>query len=589
MGKLPDRWLDYKPYGSVIKNTKIMAFKVPLNARLIRQLPENHQFTPELLLKEVPKLKYIIDLTNTTRYYNKKEFTDAGVEYRKIPVEGKRIPKRREILRFYRAMEAFVESAKDDEVIGVHCTHGLNRTGFLVCRFLAQQSGWNVIDAIEAFEDARGHKIERENYIEDLKTSKLDERINTSEDLLDIINNIDTTHTEKPDKFRHRDRPSSKNWRLPVHPSDPFQDRYHKSREDSRRPNYAYSWRNPSLSSRPPYFDRRDRHDRYDSSKRETGPTEPHYLGPMHHLPPPGVPRSMPHSPERLPDPLDSYRGPSSHPDGPKYPPAALYPSKSVYMPPRSAQSFQEPLSPGVKSHHSHSESHFGSSSHPDGPKYLSASPYPSKSVHVPPMPARSFQEPLPPGVTSHRSHSESHFGPSSHPDLPNHYPERLHPSKSLQLPSAPSKNWPIPTPVLKSYHNRMASNPGPSSHHNIHSKTFQAPSGAFEITPASKATGARSHEAPKYPDHPVSSKLRSSDDLVSAYLGPETRLGPPGRPILGQKLSIPDQYPNPPTLPSRWRNPPQSQSPDRNDGWVTVERKRRPQQPKRQRSWLDN
>ncbi|KAG8035070.1 hypothetical protein G9C98_001560 [Cotesia typhae] len=64
-----------------------------------RYLPEHQQFTPEVLLKALPNLKYIIDLTNTTRYYDKQEFLKLGLMYKKVPVEGKRVPIQREILR----------------------------------------------------------------------------------------------------------------------------------------------------------------------------------------------------------------------------------------------------------------------------------------------------------------------------------------------------------------------------------------------------------------------------------------------------------------------------------------------------------
>jgi protein tyrosine/serine phosphatase len=36
-----------------------------------------------------------------------------------------------------------------DKWIGVHCTHGLNRTGFLICRFLIQELGWDAQRAMQ--------------------------------------------------------------------------------------------------------------------------------------------------------------------------------------------------------------------------------------------------------------------------------------------------------------------------------------------------------------------------------------------------------------------------------------------------------
>ena len=36
-----------------------------------------------------------------------------------------------------------------DALIGVHCTHGLNRTGYMVCRYLIQKLKWDPQKAID--------------------------------------------------------------------------------------------------------------------------------------------------------------------------------------------------------------------------------------------------------------------------------------------------------------------------------------------------------------------------------------------------------------------------------------------------------
>jgi hypothetical protein len=72
-----------------------------------------------------------------------------------------------------------------DLLIGVHCTHGINRTGLMVCRYLIEYANWSPMDAIEGccflkeitccylieyleFQRARGHRIERQQYIDAL-------------------------------------------------------------------------------------------------------------------------------------------------------------------------------------------------------------------------------------------------------------------------------------------------------------------------------------------------------------------------------------------------------------------------------------
>lgn len=69
------------------------------------------------------------------------------------------------------------KNSNSDDVIGVHCTHGLNRAGYVVCRYLIECRGYTPERAIKAFNQARGHNMERENYLEDLqkKTPKTED------------------------------------------------------------------------------------------------------------------------------------------------------------------------------------------------------------------------------------------------------------------------------------------------------------------------------------------------------------------------------------------------------------------------------
>uniref|UniRef100_A0A8B9QCA0 RNA/RNP complex-1-interacting phosphatase n=1 Tax=Apteryx owenii TaxID=8824 RepID=A0A8B9QCA0_APTOW len=83
---------------------------------------------------------------------------------------GHEIPNNQTIYQFKCVVKNFLRDNKDnDKLIGVHCTHGLNRTGYLVCRYLIDVDGMEPNAAIELFNRARGHPIERMNYIEDLR------------------------------------------------------------------------------------------------------------------------------------------------------------------------------------------------------------------------------------------------------------------------------------------------------------------------------------------------------------------------------------------------------------------------------------
>eukprot|EP00434_Breviolum_minutum_P040163 symbB.v1.2.035684.t1/scaffold4864.1/size33731/3 len=57
-----------------------------------------------------------------------------------------------------------------DLYVGLHCTHGLNRTGFLVAAYLMTRRDtphWR--DAVETFERARGGKIDKDYLLEALR------------------------------------------------------------------------------------------------------------------------------------------------------------------------------------------------------------------------------------------------------------------------------------------------------------------------------------------------------------------------------------------------------------------------------------
>ncbi|KAM4538939.1 RNA/RNP complex-1-interacting phosphatase-like isoform 2-T3 [Odontesthes bonariensis] len=170
---IPERWLNYRPIGQRIPGTRFIAFKVPLKPSLNCQVPESQSFGLWDLLDSVEtqkqELGLIIDLTFTTRYYG---LTDVpqSCSYIKIFIEGHQIPSDALILSFKRAVRRFLKENQDnDKLIGVHCTHGLNRTGYLVCRYLIDVDGLHPLAALELFNSCRGHCIERQNYLHDLR------------------------------------------------------------------------------------------------------------------------------------------------------------------------------------------------------------------------------------------------------------------------------------------------------------------------------------------------------------------------------------------------------------------------------------
>ncbi|XP_043460955.1 RNA/RNP complex-1-interacting phosphatase-like [Leptopilina heterotoma] len=199
---IPDRWLQYKPYGEVIQGTKILAFKVPLREGVAKNLQPQQRFTTAILLQSFPQLKYIVDLTNTSRYYDKKDFIDAGVKYEKVMVPGIQVPPMDVVKKFFKAMDDFTAVCGENEMIGVHCTHGVNRTGYFICRYLVQQLGWKLTHALQAFQEARGYPIERQNYVSELRKAPCGRKIDTSKVNLTLPSSNNTRARKVPVKRR---------------------------------------------------------------------------------------------------------------------------------------------------------------------------------------------------------------------------------------------------------------------------------------------------------------------------------------------------------------------------------------------------
>ncbi|RVE66194.1 hypothetical protein OJAV_G00124450 [Oryzias javanicus] len=169
---IPDRWLDYSAVGRRLPGTRFIAFKVPLNQALTQKLPASAAFGPWELLdavsRERQELGLIIDLTFTTRYYGPQDLPESMMVV-KIATAGHHIPNDGAILSFKRAVRNFLrQNQNNDTLIGVHCTHGLNRTGYLICRYLIDVDGMDPAAAVNLFNSSRGHAMERQNYLDDL-------------------------------------------------------------------------------------------------------------------------------------------------------------------------------------------------------------------------------------------------------------------------------------------------------------------------------------------------------------------------------------------------------------------------------------
>ncbi|XP_077119237.1 RNA/RNP complex-1-interacting phosphatase isoform X3 [Ranitomeya variabilis] len=169
---IPERWMDYIPVGKRIPGTRFIAFKVPLKKIYDSKLAPWQRFSPSDLITEVKKqneeLGLVVDLTCTQRYYSPQELPET-IMYSKIFTVGHAVPSDDVIAQFKNIVNQYLsENSGNEKLVGVHCTHGLNRTGYLVCRYLIDVLSMEPSEAVEKFNNSRGHSIERSNYLEDL-------------------------------------------------------------------------------------------------------------------------------------------------------------------------------------------------------------------------------------------------------------------------------------------------------------------------------------------------------------------------------------------------------------------------------------
>ncbi|GMR36197.1 hypothetical protein PMAYCL1PPCAC_06392, partial [Pristionchus mayeri] len=199
--RYPDRWANYDPIGKEMTGTRFVAFKCPLKEDFFAHDTHPDEFFDIHTLVGYARdaqrrLGLVVDLTNTDRYYNKDVWYDYDVEYRKLFCPGHEVNGREDIVeQFNGFVDDFLAKNKDnDKLIGVHCTHGINRTGYLICRYLIDRQDWNADEAIRVFEECRGHTIEREKYKDTLREAQ---------------RRRDRARTEKDDKDAKTDEPST--------------------------------------------------------------------------------------------------------------------------------------------------------------------------------------------------------------------------------------------------------------------------------------------------------------------------------------------------------------------------------------------
>ncbi|XP_003247784.2 mRNA-capping enzyme-like isoform X2 [Acyrthosiphon pisum] len=161
--KIPRKWKNCPNIATLSVANSFVTFKTPLDDTFNNKIAVKKRFNPQM-----QSIGLWIDLTNTERYYSRFEVEDMGCAYVKLPcVGGGYFPTRDDIELFLNICYNFLAN-NCLQFIGVHCTHGFNRTGFLIVCYLVEVLDFDVASAIHHFAAARPPGIYRQNYIDEL-------------------------------------------------------------------------------------------------------------------------------------------------------------------------------------------------------------------------------------------------------------------------------------------------------------------------------------------------------------------------------------------------------------------------------------
>jgi len=191
----PPRWEGCPRHGSIIARTFI-PFKTPLDST--HNVPEVHAFQPSMMpcivKQQNMEMGLVIDLTNTTRFYKSVQFESKNIKYMKLECKGHgECPPKSVVERFIIICRIF-KAKNPNKIIGVHCTHGFNRTGFLIIAYLVEVFDWSVEAAFNEFLGARSPGIYKQHYIVELF-----QRFGTEDAIIPTAPSLPNWHIESQD------------------------------------------------------------------------------------------------------------------------------------------------------------------------------------------------------------------------------------------------------------------------------------------------------------------------------------------------------------------------------------------------------
>lgn len=177
--KIPSGWLDCPAYGHAILN--LIPSKVPLSEMFNDVVLPGKRYSLRQVIHQQRasgrELGLVIDLTNTTRYYDPSDWKKQGIKHVKIRCKGRdAVPDNESVNIFVYEVLQFTRMKHSKKYILVHCTHGHNRTGFMIINYLMRSQPMSVSEALQIFAKSRPPGIYKQDYIDALYTFYHEER-----------------------------------------------------------------------------------------------------------------------------------------------------------------------------------------------------------------------------------------------------------------------------------------------------------------------------------------------------------------------------------------------------------------------------
>ncbi|KAH7293136.1 hypothetical protein KP509_28G013500 [Ceratopteris richardii] len=175
--KLPEGWVECPRYGQPIYG--LIPSKVPLGSHFNEVVEAGKRYSARNAIQQLrargKEVGMVIDLTNTTRYYQSSEWRESGIKYLKIPCRGRNeVPDNESVNIFVFEVMHFMNLQRATGTfkhVLVHCTHGFNRTGYMIIQYMKRTiPSMTVEKALAEFATARSPGIYKAHYIQSLFT-----------------------------------------------------------------------------------------------------------------------------------------------------------------------------------------------------------------------------------------------------------------------------------------------------------------------------------------------------------------------------------------------------------------------------------